>query len=312
MTRQLEYDYFITPDGIQYNLNDLAKKFLLTIEGTGMPEIDYISQQGPFQHGITITDYRLRPRTIQMLVKLRGDCRQEWYDFRDELLNHLRPNRTQFPLTTLAHLRKIRPDKSIRQIDVFIKQGPLFTARKLDEWLEYTVAESLSFIAPDPTFYDPTDIEYEWEVDAFDHLIFPITFPPAGIDIIFGSSIISTSISIPYTGTWITYPTITVYGPLYGITIDNLSTGESITLNYNVQVGETVTINLQYGNKRIISSTNGDLTGSVSSDSNLATFHIAPDPEVTDGINEIRVTGSNAVVGTTSVVLTYNTRYIGY
>jgi len=68
---------------------------------------------------------------------------------------------------------------------------------------------------------------------------------------------------------------------------------------------------LEFGNKLVTSSIHGNLYGQITGDSDLATFRIAPEPEATGGVNTINVTGGGALIGTTAVTVSYNTRYIG-
>ena len=76
-------------------------------------------------------------------------------------------------------------------------------------------------------------------------------------------------------------------------------------------MGETVTINLEYGNKTVVNNAGTNLIGTVTTDSDLATFHIAPDPEAVNGINQLLVTGDDAVIGQTEIRIEWHTNYIG-
>lgn len=304
MSRIVEFTYYITPDGVVYNFDNRDDKFLMSFTGEGMPEIEYIQQNGPMQHGASIIDYRLKPRIIQY-VHVRQACdRDGYWDARADLINMLRPNRqTPGYNMKLGTLRKVLPDRSRRDIDALIQRGPLFEARDLDNWNEFGYVETLQFICPDPTFYDPTVSTAIWALSAGSNLVFPFTFP-----FIFGSSIINQPLNVVYTGSWLAYPIITVHGPIEGVIITNESTDEEIALRYIVQSGEDVVFNLQFGNKTVTSSIYGNLIGSVEGD--IATFHLAPDPEVAGGINVLNAVGLN-VDSSTQISICWNTRYIG-
>jgi hypothetical protein len=97
---------------------------------------------------------------------------------------------------------------------------------------------------------------------------------------------------------------------LSGPIIENTSTGDKLQFVYDVPTGATLIVGLQYGNKYVVDGSGNNLIGTLSEDSDLATFHIAPDPEVAGGVNVISVTGIYAT-GATAVALTYYTRYIG-
>jgi hypothetical protein len=309
----IEIDQYIAPDGQTYTFHNGVDSFLMSFEGTGMPEIEYMEQRGPYQHGTTIYDFRLNPRTIQYVTKRKVCDRFSFWDARTELLNALRPNRQTSGTFGLGKLRKKFMDGSIRDIDVLIKQGPRFGARDMAVWEETVITESLIFYAPDPTFYDPTQICLQWTLAAYNHWILPFSFiyNGAGSDLVFGSNIINDSLNVVYAGSWLTYPTIVITGPLSGPTVYNVTTGEKIKLVYNVGTGEIITISLAYGNKTVTNNLGANLIGTVTSDSDLATFHIAPAPEAAGGVNTLRIYGHNAVVGTTDIQIAYYTRYIG-
>lgn len=310
MTRDFyEFTEYYSPDGEVYRF-DTETKFLMSETGLGMPPIEYITQKGPFQHGETYYDYRLQPRTIQIVHRRNACSRIEWWNNRANILNLLRPNRQTVGDFSLGTLRKVLTDGSVRSIDVIIQEGPAFRARDNDVWDEWGIMETLRFIAPDPTFYDPTLNTESWTLnpDTVDQLEFPFTFD--GTDMAFRQYVINDDHVVTYTGTWMSYPTIEITGPIIEPKITNESTGEVIYLNYDVESGEVVTITLEFGNKSVSSDVRGNIIGTVDSISDLATFHIAPDPEVADGINTLNVTGGGAD-GTTEVDIKYYTRYIG-
>src|SRR3990167_9916197 len=101
-----------------------------------MPQIEYITQRGPYQHGVTVQDYFLQPRVIQMLIRQQYCSRIKLWAGRSNILNHLRPNRQSPGQLNTGKLRKYLPDGSIRDLDVLIQEGPRFEARNLkwDEW----------------------------------------------------------------------------------------------------------------------------------------------------------------------------------
>lgn len=306
MTTQLfaEFDQFITPDGETYNF-DGVYKCIIAQEGYGMPPIEYITQRGPFQHGESIIDYRLGRRIIQLTLSENHKTRYDYWDARANLLDFFRPNRFTGGVFLSGVLRKQLPDGNIRDIDVTVEVGPTFSIPRGDI-IAPSLIETLRFIAADPTFYDPTQKTATYVLSTTDELIFPATFP-----ILFWIGGVDQSINVTYNGTWRTFPDIVIAGPFSGFTITNTSTNEKIKLEYDINIGETVTISLEYGNKTVISSIYGNIIGSVSSDSDLAEFHLAPDPEVVGGINNLAIYGSNAVVGTSDVDISYYERYIG-
>lgn len=300
-----EFTEYHSPDGEVYRFQT-GDKFSFSETGMGMPPISYQVARGPFQHGETVVDYRLEPRIIQLEHRRNGCSRSEYWANRSDLINLLRPNRQTAGYFDLGTLRKRYDNGTIRDIDCLIEQGPIFAPSQPNQWDEWAFQETLRFVCPDPTFYDPETNYVSWTLSQQDHLVFPITFP-----IQFGTNIIDNNETVNYVGTWLAYPNIVITGPIVGFTITNETTGEFIRLNYTISPGEQVTIGLSFANKTIENGSGDNLIGYVSTDSDLATFHIAPDPEAPDGTNVFNVTGGGSIVGTTAVTLSWCDRYIG-
>lgn len=305
MAYPIELFSYITPEGLEYKFNNDYDKFLLSFEGEGMPPINYITQTGPNQHGTTILDYRLQPRTIQWLHKKNSCDRQGYWESRGVLLDMLRPNRSV--MWCPGKLVYKLPGNIIRYIDAAIQQGPVFSPRSLDEYDEFSFLETLRFFAPDPTFYDPTLVSVSVMASAtIDSLIFPFTFPFS-----FTEGVISFTNNITYLGTWVSFPKIILTGPLQGVTIYNSAIDETIKLNYSITGGEIVTIDLTYGYKTVVSSLGANLIGSIDDTSSLSLFRIETAPIAPGGVNTITIDAFGAIDFVSSVVLQYYTRYIG-
>lgn len=309
MIKLNERTTYITPDGITYSLEAPPKRAIISREGEGMPPIEYVTQRGPFQHGVTINDYFLQPRTLQYIIRHNFCSRQAYWDGRADLLNHVRPNR-QVDASglcatglTQGSIRKYIPGGIIRQIDVMILQGPNYDTRSPGQWDSFAIQDVLRFFAPNPVWYDPTRRSQVVSSPSDLQLVFPITFP-----IVFGA--ISESFNVSYSGTWKSFPSIVITGPFSGVTIENTSTDELIELDYNAVDGETVTICLEYGSKTIMNNSGDNLIGFLTEDSDLGTFHLAPDPEVANGLNAMTVNAVGVGANTTVTMYWYQ-RYIG-
>jgi hypothetical protein len=116
---------------------------------------------------------------------------------------------------------------------------------------------------------------------------------------------------IVYTGTWLSYPVVVVEGPSDGFMIQNISTGLKVQMDYYISEGETVTLNMEYGNKTIFNQLGTNLIGTLTNDSDFAGFHIAPHPEVANGVNNIFVIAGVENNPNTNVTISYYTRHIG-
>jgi hypothetical protein len=198
----------------------------------------------------------------------------------------------------------------VRDLDVLIQQGPAFSARNLSPWDEWGFTETLRFIAHDPVLYDPIEVGLLWST-LYDPGSYLVDFSlPTSFSIVFGTSAFSFSRTVLYPGSWVSYPTIEITGPVNQFTINNLSTGEFIHLDYNIPAGVTVTISLPFGNKQVVDNFGANLIGLISTDSDLTTFHVAPDPEVEDGENIFTISGTG-ITAASVVYLHYYNRYIG-
>ena len=326
---QIEFDQYIPPDVTVnadgtiavadmtkvYRFNNQVDQFSQSFTGMGMPPVKYITQSGPYQHGETVLDYKLQTRLIQYIHRRNGCSRTEYWSNRSDLINWLRPNRQLVGQLKPGRLRKIQPDGTKRDIEAFLMFGPMFGARNTGQWDEWALTEALRFRCDDPTFFDPALQTVRWTIDADDGLIFyespdwedHLTFP-----IVFSGDAISAYQTISgYAGTWSSFPTIVFTGPINAPRIENVTLGETIELTYNIAAGETVTIDLSFGNKTVKSSSGANLIGTVTTDSTLGTFRIAPDPEAPNGDNVLYASGAEGALATTAIALSYYTRYIG-
>ncbi len=319
MPEIVELYQYITPDGRTYTFRDDERRFLMSIAGEGMPPIEYLEQQGPFQHGSSVVDFRLRPRVLQMLYRERLSSRQRYWDARGGatmvtaagarkqvagLLDAIRPNRQGVGQVQAGRLRKRLPDGSLRDLYVWVQEGPGFQPSE-GGWDEWAYAEVLRFYAPDPVWIDPVLQSASWTLSPLDQLVFTATFP-----IVFGTTTIASTRNLTYLGTWLSYPVIYITGPITNPTVTNSTTGEVLALTYTISAGEQVTIDCSYGAKTIINNSGTNLIGYLSTDSDLATFHLEPHPGAALGVNSLTFVGSDCSVATEGR-LTYYTRFIG-
>lgn len=350
MMTSVELDMYIPPDvtidddGIiatagltsVYKFNNQVDQFLMSFTGMGMPPVEYIMQRGPNQHGQTVLDFRLQTRMIQYIHRRKGCSREDYWSNRGDLLNLIRPNRQLLNSFKPGRLRKIQPDGTKRDILALIEFGPVFQARDTSKWDEWAFTEAIRFRCDDPVFFDPELQSAIWTLSNLENLIFygealgipgvipDSPGPPDWTDrlvfvgdeldsggIWFGEDSLYQILDVTYAGTWFSFPTIYLTGPINQPQVWNLSLGEKIELTYDIPAGDTVTIDLSFGNKTVIDNHGTNLAGTVTTDSNLGTFRLAPDPEATDGINQLQVIGDDAVIGETQVRVEWLTRYIG-
>lgn len=281
MLTQTEWDYYITPDGVSHNLHDFGVRFIMSRDGYGMPPLEWHTSRGPFQHGETPLDYRLRPRTIQMIMRWQASSRLQLWQNRLALLDILRPNRSA--TATPGRLRKILPDGSVRDILVHVQSGPSFGPDRPDRWEEWSFEEVVRFVAHDPLFFDPTQQVYT-------------PAPMVG------------TANLVYLGDWEEWPIIEYVGQMNDPVITNLTTGLLITLTYNIPAGRTVTINLAPGYKTVVDDLGANLIQYITND--LTTWNLESDPLATDGVNQIQFAVGASWPGSAMSIRYYH-RWVG-
>jgi len=287
---------YITPDGVEYMLS--SPLFVLQEDGWGMPPVEYVTERGPFQHGETVKDFFLRPRTLQLIVRRSGCSRSEYWDIRAKLLDILRPGRglASTPPSP-GILRKYLANGAVRELFVYTSEGPGFPGRTDDSWDQWSIQDVIRFTAYDPIARDPKPVSVTFQTTGVTGT-FPLTFawtssPGSG-----GSQ------TINYVGTFLALPTIFITGPIISPLITNITTGEKIQLTFSLNAAEYATIDLSYGNKTVVKNDGTNLIGYVSSDSDLATFHL------TTGGNVLQVTAGGTSIAS-NILLTWYNRYIG-
>lgn len=299
---------FITPDGLIYDLHEPPRKWVLYAEGWGFPPIAAETTSGPFQNGDTLLGVRLRPRRVSLVVRFQGCNRDDYWALRHEFNNMLRVNRSQLNNTKTGTLRRILSNDQVRDLDCILTSGPIYAPRQ-DGWDEFAFQETLEFTAFNPIIYDPqlravTLSDFWYDPGRID-LQYEMTFPFVFCDL---NNVITKSVDIQYAGNWQSFPTIKVSGPFTMFSITNVQTGYSIRVDYPLQSGLSMTIQLEYGNKTIFTNMGQSLLNYVSNISTMGLFAIEPEPIVPNGTNTFSVSIAGGDMNT-SVAIEYYDRY---
>lgn len=290
---------YIAPDGVVYPLDVPQQRIVMSSEGEGVPPINYITQRGPFQDGVTYVDDFLQPRIVQLIIRHQFRSRMQYHSGRQDLVSTLSPRRqTSDTLKNPGVLRKQLLDGSLRDLKALILQGPNFNPRTM-QWDELAYQEALRFQAFDPVYFNPVRHSQAFAKQG-PNLIGPMTGPIIG-------NTLDSFIDIDYAGEWRTYPMFTILGPATYVEIQNLTTNEIIRLSYTIGAGRTVTIALEPGNKSVTLDDGTNLFGYLSQDSDLAAFHLT---ENNNGVNKLHAFGA-AVNGSTLVTAYWYDRYMG-
>lgn len=266
-------------------------------DGWGMAPMKRIRERGPMQHGATPVDFRLEPRVGMFAFKLPEQNFEGMYTARQRVLSYFPPDRTIVVRWSLPY--------GVRQFDC-LYESDLGLPWQVEHWAVQQCVVSL--IADDPTCYDPEGRSITFSLgagaDAFE--------VPLAVPIAVGTSTIDQSFVVQYPGNWLAYPQIRINGPITDCVIEQQTTGEKLDFTgVTISAGEWLDIDLRYGYKTITDQDGNSQLASLTEDSDLVTFHLAP---VRHGeparANSIRVTGSGANEAT-RVDLSYFVRYTG-
>lgn len=267
--------------------------------GFGAPPTDFQTRRGYQQDGVLEVNITLQPRVVNLMLWFAPDCsRQKYWDNRSTLHNLLRPNRNG-PITFTLK----QPAGSQRSLTVRAHPGLVFPPTPVDD-NSWNVNEPLEFIAFDPLWFDPAQVVITQSAQSDTNLVFPITFP-----ILFGVSGAVSKIAVAYTGTWVSFPVITLTGPYQSVNVGNVTTSVYFTLNIAISAGEQRIINLAPGMAQISDASGNNKFEELGPNSDLVDFNIRPDPMVPNGNNTIQAQFIGGVSGQSSMKLSYYNRY---
>lgn len=282
----------IIREGNALDISDLAHYAVEEIDGFGMPPLHRISERGPLQHGESDRGYRLDPRLIQIVLKLRTNGWESAYARRQELLSFVSP-------MTPISLRFTQPDGTVRQIEGHCVDGPDFATK--DRLRDRFQRAALRILCPDPAWYDP-ERQSIYAVGGGGGLGFLFPMP---VPWLMGGEIIEAELIVNYAGTWLEYPQIVITGPIANPRIEHMETGDVLEFGGPAIVeGDAYTIDLRYGHKTIVDSIGSNKISELTAESDLATWHLQP------GVNTLHLSGTSGG-SATKIQLNYFNRYLG-
>lgn len=279
------------------DLSDKLTYLHLGNSGFGMPEVSRVTQQGAFQEGVTDLGYNIGGKTITLTLLINGTDKANYRYIRQLTAMFFRPRKTALTLRFTDDLLQVY------EIGVHYLKGLEYDSSDRHAFMQKI---AIVLFAPNPFWYNPTQQVFVYGVGgAAGNFSFPITFP-----VTFGVSTLNQDKIIEYNGSWKAYPTITINGPIVNPVITNTSTDEKLDFTgLTLNSGESIVINTDYGYKTVTKNDGSNLISSLSTDSDLATFHIASDDEVIDARNNINVTGSG-INSSTEIYIRYYENFI--
>lgn len=284
------YATFTDPTGVVYELTDTSdSRGYFTRRGpAGWGARPYKIVSDPRQRGgDEVRFIRAEPVRLIWPLHVWGDTHLSWLErYRSIKLGFLRTAHRQAPgVLTVARL-----DGSARSIDVFYEEG--FEGNAGEDWLSSNPV--LTLFAPDGYWRDVNQVieTREFQVGTVPYLA---PYRTVSSPQVLGAT------EIDNVGEVTAWPEWTVTGPASALTGTNLTTGQSFTLTYEIDAGETITL------------TTLQPTARGPADENIMYALDWPTADLwglQPGVNSVEFDVDGAGVGTT-VTLRYYPRYDG-
>jgi len=267
--------------------------------GLGLVGSTRAIRRGSQQHGQTLSMALLRPRIITLKLYLDGTDETTLRTEREKVEEILAD------INNPAYLDVTLPSGSVRRLDVYHYDG--FTGERNAGDPYYAHADTLQLIADDPVAYNSTPV-----IESFDVNGGGVGWPIAWIiPWTVGTSAIDALRNVTYAGTWESYPVVTFTGPMEDPYVENQTSGDKLDLTgTTINAGDYYEVDCRYGYKRVLDSTGTDQTSKLTTDSDLATFKLAPPPIAASGLNVFHVYATG-MTGASSITITYYLRYWG-
>jgi hypothetical protein len=306
--------YHIDTDGIEWPITDGVDTWLEVggMFGFGMMRLDVAAERMPYEHGVTVIGEPYLPDREMGIAIGIGDTSHAAWVARDRAL---RDNCSPFrDPTKRCTLKVLRPDDTERRIDAWLVEysgdsgdmdGPLLGRRVLTYW------------APDPAFYDPTDVVTSFGVSPGGGISFPITFPltfaavtdsggitfPITFPLTFSAANLVTREIVNYAGSMATWPIVRCYGPADYPLVENVTLDKAVQVVQAMESGDYIDIDMSAQTATFHDATdnsNTDVTHLITDDTQF--WSLRP------GDNVIRV----AMIGASSggIRMTYTNRYL--
>lgn len=282
--------------GNVYNLDDGTLSFFLDHDGLGIFPITRFSSRGNLQEGDTDLGFRAEPRIFRLKLLLTASSLMDWFTSRRAILSVFPPGEQLGVRFTIGSF--------VRQLDAFyLSDMSMPSAEKFGNFGQ-TVLVTLK--ANDPSFYDPQGLTATFALWGGSGGGIPMDVPTN-----IGASTINQDVTIEYLGNWMDYPRIRINGPISNAIITNNTTGDILDFTgTTIAAGDWYDIDTRFGYKTVMDAAGNDKQGNLTANSDLATFHLAPTTDASQGMNSLSVTGENAT-GATRIDVHYYHRYYG-
>jgi hypothetical protein len=280
---------FEDPAGVETDLTDHVDFFTLWgVLGRGMPKFDFVEYELPSTDGADLREVLVQPREVTVPLYVEGDNGPNLVELLRSLAARLNPLRGD------GILRTVRADGSTRELVCRYAGGLELAETQTESGTRWQRAVLVFRASSDPLWRDVVDVS-EYVTTTLEGSFFPI--PPV---VLLASAVYAEAV-VDNTGDGTAWPVWTIAGPGSGITLENLETGETFTLNVTLAAGEFVVIDTRPGSKSVVDGATGEnLYGSVTAHD---LWGLIP------GAQTVRV-AIGETTEETSVLLTYRRRYL--
>lgn len=293
-----KYNFGTEPE---FDLDNGVDRYFVGFGNFGVAGVNHASEKSPRQTGTTHTGFSMQNRVLQVSIDLVAGSYTELSQKKNQMIEDLHPIPGR-PLT-LTYMPDPADESTYRAIEGYYQGGLDFPSKNQDGFEQRTILE---FRCDNPVWYDPDARSTTFNLETVNELVFPIGFP-----ISFSSSVLEEGATIEYLGNWPEYPILKVYGPLTAPLITNESLDLKIDFSsYDLAAGDVITLDLRPGKKTVTLDDGTNLINTLSDDSDLGDWRLAPAPEVPNGDNLIKVVAGNATSDSRIQVI-FHYRYIG-
>jgi len=260
---------------------------ILDVDGLGLPELRVQDDNRGYNDGMFSGRDFLSGRTLTFTLNIFGDA------VRNAQQNLALFNQAMIPQTsgTTALYFQLAPTDTTKVLYARVR------SRRVLVDPDYTygfIRVQVTMFAPNPKYYDQTSTTGS---------ISPVA--PAGrsynrtYNMTFGGGTNASALTIVNSGTWTTYPTVTITGPITNPILTNQTTNQSLAVTVILQATDSLVLDLE--NKNVLlngSPVRNLLTGS------SQWFGASP------GSTVFALTGTAFTAGVTSASVVYASAYV--
>lgn len=271
--------------------------FFLGGDNFGLSPLHIVTERSPVQQGETFRAFRLDPRIILVPLLVKCYSLQQQLDMQSRLLNIFKPT-TQYGVFSVVY-----PNGMTKNINTRVIGGMEFNQ---PTEAGYSFRTVVKLYCGDPTWYNPDQNIIPLYTQSGTPLAYPKAYP-----VNYGT-VTDSYVTLQYAGSWVSYPIITVTGPITNFSLTNVTKNQNITVlaGTTIPAGTTWRFDLSFGEKTVYDQSGNNKISLIDPSSELAQFAMYPEGDVPAGINVLTLTGTGMTTATT-VYMSYYDRFIG-